>query len=234
MLAKKFTTLYALCDDLLSRQDHYDWGLRAIKSVLVVAGQLRRSEPDLQDSQLLMRALRDFNTPKIVSEDMTIFSGLIADLFPGISISRIKNEQLEQTVRDAALSLKLQAEEGFMLKVIQLDGLLSIRHSVFIIGPPGAGKTQCWKVLSHAWTLLGNRTTVVDLNPKAVTPDELYGALNKMTLVWQEGLLSTIMRDLANISNKDPKWIVCDGDIDPDWIESLNSVMDDNKVPSLT
>lgn len=44
------------------------------------------------------------------------------------------------------------------------------------------------------------------------------------------GLFSTIMRDLANIAHDGPKWIILDGDIDPMWIESLNTVMDDNKV----
>lgn len=44
------------------------------------------------------------------------------------------------------------------------------------------------------------------------------------------GLFSNIMRDMANMTTDHPKWIVLDGDIDPMWIESLNTVMDDNKV----
>lgn len=68
------------------------------------------------------------------------------------------------------------------------------------------------------------------MNPKAVTNDELFGFINPATREWKDGLFSCIMRDLANIPSDNPKWIVLDGDIDPMWIESLNTVMDDNKV----
>ena len=70
----------------------------------------------------------------------------------------------------------------------------------------------------------------VDLNPKAVTNDELFGIINPATREWKDGLFSVIMRDMSNITHDGPKWIVLDGDIDPMWIESLNTVMDDNKV----
>ena len=84
LLAKKFITLYTLCKELLSQQDHYDWGLRAIKSVLVVAGSLKRSDPERPEDQVLMRALRDFNVPKIVSEtELRIGIPLISQFFPG-------------------------------------------------------------------------------------------------------------------------------------------------------
>ena len=69
-----------------------------------------------------------------------------------------------------------------------------------------------------------------DLNPKAVNTNELFGFINPATREWKDGLLSTIMRDLSNLTSDSPKWIVLDGDIDPMWIESLNTVMDDNKV----
>jgi dynein heavy chain len=69
-------------------KEHYDWGLRAIKSVLVVAGTLRRSDPDMSEDKVLMRALRDFNIPKITVEDMPIFLNLIGDLFPALDVER--------------------------------------------------------------------------------------------------------------------------------------------------
>ncbi|MGH0141372.1 UNVERIFIED_CONTAM: hypothetical protein FKN15_073835 [Acipenser sinensis] len=77
------------------------------------------------------------------------------------------------------------------------------------------------------------RPAWADLNPKAVTNDELFGIINPSTREWKDGLFSSIMRDLANVSHDGPKWIVLDGDIDPMWIESLNTVMDDNKVLTL-
>ena len=79
-LAVKFNTLYELSSALLSKQAHYDWGLRAVKSVLRVAGAMKRAEPDLEEAQILMRALRDFNTPKIPLVDTPIFLRLISDL----------------------------------------------------------------------------------------------------------------------------------------------------------
>ena len=82
LLARKFITLYTLCRELLSKQDHYDWGLRAIKSVLVVAGKLKRGDRERPEDQVLMRALRDFNTPKIVTDDVPVFMGLIGKIKP--------------------------------------------------------------------------------------------------------------------------------------------------------
>uniref|UniRef100_W5L8L0 Dynein axonemal heavy chain 17 n=1 Tax=Astyanax mexicanus TaxID=7994 RepID=W5L8L0_ASTMX len=233
LLARKFITLYQLCKELLSKQDHYDWGLRAIKSVLVVAGSLKRGDPERPEDQVLMRALRDFNVPKIVTDDMPVFMGLIGDLFPALDVPRKRDLDFEKFVRESVLDLKLQAEDNFVLKVVQLEELLAVRHSVFVVGNAGTGKSQVLKSLNKTYQNMKRRPVWADLNPKAVTNDELFGIINPATREWKDGLFSNIMRELANVSHAGPKWIVLDGDIDPMWIESLNTVMDDNKVLTL-
>ncbi|XP_076154706.1 dynein axonemal heavy chain 17-like isoform X2 [Alosa pseudoharengus] len=233
ILARKFITLYSLCKELLSKQDHYDWGLRAIKSVLVVAGSLKRGDPGRPEDQVLMRALRDFNIPKIVMDDMPVFMGLIGDLFPALDVPRKRDLDFEGLVKKSVLDLKLQAEDSFVLKVVQLEELLAVRHSVFIIGNAGTGKSKVLRSLNKTYQNMKKKAVIVDLDPKAVTCDELFGIINPATREWKDGLFSCVMRDLANIAHDGPKWIVLDGDIDPMWIESLNTVMDDNKVLTL-
>ncbi|KFG49291.1 dynein heavy chain family protein, partial [Toxoplasma gondii GAB2-2007-GAL-DOM2] len=233
VLARKFTRLYALCRDLLSKAAHYDWGLRAIKSVLVVAGSFKRAEPNLPEQALLMRALRDTNIAKIVADDLKIFSGLLADLFPGVDPPRLRDMDFEAVVAATCVEAGLTAHPEFVLKIVQLQELLRIRHCVFVMGPAGSGKSSVWKSLARAQDQVGVKTTWVDINPKAVTPNELYGYVKLSTREWKDGLLSKTMRTLGQIQDISPKWIVLDGDLDANWIESMNSVMDDNKILTL-
>ncbi|KAH8382612.1 hypothetical protein KR009_004377 [Drosophila setifemur] len=233
LLARKFITLYTLCKELLSKQDHYDWGLRAIKSVLVVAGTLKRDDHSRPEDQVLMRALRDFNIPKIVTEDVPIFMGLIGDLFPALDVPRKRVFEFEKTIRRAVNEIKLQPEEGFLMKVVQLQELLDVRHSVFIVGNAGTGKTKIWQTLRETYRIQKLKPICHVLNPKALSNDELFGIVNPTTREWKDGLFSSIMREQANMPPGNPKWIVLDGDIDPMWIESLNTLMDDNKILTL-
>jgi len=81
--------------------------------------------------------------------------------------------------------------------------------------------------------LYKRKTTWVDLNPKVTSTNELYGYVMLSTREWKDGLLSNILRRLSQIPDSNPKWIILDGDLDANWIKSMNSVMDDNKLLTL-
>ncbi len=131
-----------------------------------------------------------------------VFFGLMGDLFPGINPPRKVNPALEEHVRLACENLKNYPDELFRLKVVQLEELLEIRHCVFVMGPPGAGKTQTWKTLAEARTIRGEKTKYVDINPKSVKTEELYGFISMATREWKDGLLSKVMRDLGEIPDE--------------------------------
>jgi dynein heavy chain len=235
-LGLKFATLYALNKDLLSQSKKYDWGMRAIKSVLVVAGGFKRADATLTEQAVLMRSLRDTNVAKIEGDDLKIFMGLLLDLFPGISVPRARDHPFEEILVSV-----MQEDYGYthdpdgylLLKITQLIELLAIRHCVFLMGNPGSFKSSMWKVLKNAKTRNGEKTTVVDFSPKAISTNELYGFVNMQTREWKDGILSKTMRDLGLVPDTLPKWILLDGDLDANWIESMNSVMDDNRLLTL-
>lgn len=154
-----------------------------------------------------MRALRDFNLPKIVTDDKPIFIRLIGDLFPKIECDPKTDPDFKKIVQDTTkIEMGLVAEEQFVIKVVQLAEILEVRHCCFVIGPPGCGKTAVWKTLAKT---LGKPEKGSDkeiceydtLNPKAVTSDELFGCYSK-TKEWRNGVLSMIMKNQNKCEEK--------------------------------
>ena len=213
VLASKFYGLYSLLRDLLSKQMHYDWGLRAVKSVLRVAGGFKRAEPDIDEQIILMRALRDFNVPKIVQQDMVIFFGLLGDLFPGIDPPRKRDMALEDAVQRATEERLVARRDVHAQSCPALRASLYKPLRLHHVGPCGAGKSECWRTLAAANTISGKKTETVGINPKSITSQELYGFITPATREWKDGLLSKTMRDVGLKPGNDPRWIILDGDL---------------------
>ncbi|XP_074410515.1 dynein axonemal heavy chain 10 isoform X7 [Zonotrichia albicollis] len=234
VLAKKMTVLYKLAREQLSKQHHYDFGLRALKSVLVMAGELKRGSAELDEDVVLMRALRDMNLPKFVFEDVPLFLGLISDLFPGLDCPRVRYPDLNDAVE------QVLEERGYIVlpdqvdKVIQMYETMLTRHTTMVVGPTGGGKTVVIKTLCQAQNKLGLLTKLYTLNPKAMSVIELYGILDPVSRDWTDGVLSNIFRDINRpTEKKERRYILFDGDVDALWVENMNSVMDDNKLLTL-
>ena len=154
MLGKKFCVLYALCEQQLSKQRHYDFGLRNILSVLRNAGTVKRLEPpDADEEMLFMRTARDMNLSKLVADDVPLFLALLKDLFPRVTDPPKKvYASIEKGNKAIVKRLKLVEYAPWMLKIIQLYETSLVRHGFMLVGPTLCGKTEIMTTLVNCQT----------------------------------------------------------------------------------
>ena len=172
--------------------------------------------------------------PKFVFDDVPLFRGLIADLFPGLDLPRVAYPQLKGAIEAELEKVDMRHDDDptFQLQVdksIQLYEIMLTRHTTMIVGPTGGGKTVCLQTLQKAslpaFDMVVKTSTI---NPKAQSVNELYGVMDEQTRDWTDGIFSKLFR--GNNENLPPgkenevRWIIFDGDVDAVWVENMNSV----------
>ena len=239
-LSKKFAKLYNLCEDQLSKQKHYDFGLRNILSVLRHAGNEKKKVPDEnKEEELMYVALRDMNLSKFVPDDILLFKSLINDVFPSQRDAKEKEyEVLEGIIKKILVDKKLDTRKEWIKKIIQTYETSVVRHGFMIVGVTGTGKTTIMETLTQAMEkedVEKNKWKIHRMNPKALEQNFLYiekkgdiFVLGTFTMLWKR------CNDAGSNDSSYNNWLVCDGPIDAIWIENLNTVLDDNKILTLS
>jgi dynein heavy chain, axonemal len=240
-LSQKMVKTFQLSSEQLSSQDHYDFGMRAVNTVIQAAGNNRAANPDMVEDLLVLSALADSNKPKFLAEDMLLFNSILSDLFPGQQVPMPDYTDLNARISANCAKINLIPTETFLFKCIQIFEVSVLRHGFMTVGPSGGAKTCALHMLNAAMTDLdgaredGKYSTVKRyiLNPKAITMGQLYGEFDENTHEWTDGVLCVLYRqavkEFGEFGKSDRQWIVFDGPVDAIWIESMNTVLDDNK-----
>lgn len=246
-LSKQTVPFFDQCSLKLSKQAHYDFGLRALKSVLVSSGGLKRArlsggERDAMNSatfepEIIVQSIRETIAPKLIRDDVNLMASIEEVCFPGIQYVPANLEKLENAIRTLASERQMVVSDAWMTKVIQLYQIQQIHHGVMMVGNSGSGKSGAWRLLLDALRVVEDVEGISHvIDSKVMSKEALYGNLDSTTREWTDGLFTSILRKIVdNLRGEDTKrhWIVFDGDVDPEWVENLNSVLDDNKLLTL-
>ncbi|PNS18432.1 Dynein heavy chain, cytoplasmic [Sphaceloma murrayae] len=246
-ISRQTVPFFEQCNAKLSKQPHYDFGLRALKSVLVSSGSLKRARiqnrsasdasDDIFEPQIIVQSLRETIAPKLIRPDVDVMKQIEDDVFPGVKYIPAALESLKQSISEVATEGRLSLTDSWLTKIIQLYQIQNIHHGVMMVGSSGTAKSAAWKTLLAAMQRVDGVEGVSHIiDPKVMSKEDLYGSMDSTTREWTDGLFTSILRKIVdNLRGEDSKrhWIVFDGDVDPEWVENLNSVLDDNKLLTL-
>ncbi|XP_014851660.1 PREDICTED: dynein heavy chain 1, axonemal [Poecilia mexicana] len=238
-LSKKIDTFFKLLFDQLESQDHYYFDIRAVKAVISVAGNLRRDNPDINEGSICLKAIQEVSMPQFSQNDLELVNAILRDLFLETPQMPMGYDVLEESLHDICKAKNLKDEFGFINKCLQLYQTTVVRHGLMLVGPPASGKTKCYKVLAAALTALEGKPSsrggvyqavqIHVLNPKSITVPQLYGNYKTHNQHWKDGILPAILREGAAAVDKKKQWYVLDGPLEAEWMDGLNTVLDDNK-----
>ncbi|KAJ3019014.1 UNVERIFIED_CONTAM: hypothetical protein HDU68_010891 [Siphonaria sp. JEL0065] len=199
--------------------------------------ELKQISSESAEQEIIIQSVRETVAPKLVADDVPLLHSLVSDVFPGVDYVPVDLDRLKAAINTVCQKKKLVDGDIWLEKVIQLYQIQNIHHGLMMVGPSGAGKSTAWRVLLEALEIVeGVEGVSYLIDPKAITKDELYGTLDATTREWTDGLFTHILRKIVdNVRGESTKrhWIIFDGDVDPLWIENLNSVLDDNKLLTL-
>ena len=234
-LASKIVHFLALLSSKCTSMNHYHFGLRTLKSVL------RNCSPLItkfgKEERTVVESLKRVILPSLGDNDELVFKDELSKVFGSVGAA-LNSEAIVQCLNDAGLRNGFSMSEEFLKKCLQFYYMQQTQQALILVGRAGCGKTATWKTVIDAMAIIdGHANIVYVIDTKVLTKESLYGSMLKATLEWRDGLFTSILRrvndDITGTFMNSRIWVVFDSDLDPEYVEAMNSVLDDNKILTL-
>ncbi|CAI4046659.1 hypothetical protein SUVZ_11G2640 [Saccharomyces uvarum] len=234
-LASKIVQFLALLSSKCGPMKHYHFGLRTLKSVLRNCSPL--SDEFGKQERTLVESLRRAILPSLNDTDESVFNEGLLKVF-GSTGEALDSEAFVRCWKDICQRTNLSISDEFSKKCLQFFYMQQTQQALIFVGNAGCGKTATWRTVIDTMASFDGRTNIVHvIDTKVLAKESIYGSMVKATLEWRDGLFTSILRRV----NDDPTgtfkdssvWIVFDSDLDPEYVEAMNSVLDDNKILTL-
>ena len=216
VLSKKLFKLYDLAQQQLSQQDHYDFTLRTLGTVLSMAGNLKRNiksqsgQEKRDEDKIILSSLEDANFPKFIAEDIKLFKALLSDLFPGVELDPPQTQFFEEQINQVMAEDNIDPSPFTLSKCQQLIDIMNIRLGICLTGPAGTGKTTVIKLVEKVSTQIRKKYNKIQKQIKAKKEQDLenerLNALNSKEDVTTEPKIKDEDIDYDYLKKFDPKY----------------------------
>lgn len=241
-LSVAIVDVFRLFEECLSDQSHYDFGLRAVKSVVRRCGNMRRHDNvdnsiANEEKSYVFRSIDETIAPRLVKQDESLYRELLSKKFSQLQFNDNDEQNIFVELEKLAKLRGLQFTNSWFKKCLQLYHIQRAYHGIMLVGSAASGKSTILQTVADLVASVElKEPLLMHIDCKVLSKDQIFGNLDPFTKEWKDGVFSRILRNINNnIRHEAGKriWIIFDGDIDPEWAENLNSVLDDNKMLTL-
>ena len=225
VLSSKLVQAFQMLENTVSQKKHYIFKLSDIKRCIDWASDQSTA---MQMDHAIAQAFNHVCAPKMVSHDKYIVGMVIDKIF---SVPLQVDQHFYDIVTSVTKDFHYEASHEFVQRVCQLQHLINMTTGLILVGKTMTGKSTLLKVLAATLVhpdIENMQTRVVSVNPRSMNLSQLFGRFDPATKEWIDGVLVRTVRENSKDS-AERKWIVFDGPVDPQWTDSLGTMLDSSK-----
>jgi len=238
-LSKKIHEFINVSSSLLNNQSHYDFSLRFVIQVIQDT-TFFNIKPELNitsdETSILYNSIHRRIVPMLTRNDSDKIIPILMDVF-GIIQSIQSSSPYHESINNEAANHGYFTDSYWLERLNSFIESLSLNQGIILVGNPYSGKTSLLQVAKGVLSCSDKRIDVTSVNPNLMSLNSFLGFVNHNTREWNDGFLPSYFRSVISRNNELSNidyWIIFEGGIFPDWAEAICSIIDRNRLLTLS